>query len=269
MTTQPKNQKYSIYDDTKAQIFTVTIFNLQKRDAGEYWCGISLFGNDIYAEVTVDVGQDSCCNSVTKIKSYKEDSVTISCPYESEYQNSLKYICRGTRPSTCLQQALITSDNKENGRFRLDDDTVLGKFTVSITRLTRRDSGLYLCGVQRNSGRDVFSAVELQVKAIHILVYFLPAPLVIMLIPTVAWIKVYKCTKVRADIAMNRITINTEEAGEVKLKDHTYENQAVEACFNLDSSEERNNWHIYDNDDGDHVYEDIPETEDMCFTYER
>uniref|UniRef100_A0A3P8QT05 Immunoglobulin V-set domain-containing protein n=1 Tax=Astatotilapia calliptera TaxID=8154 RepID=A0A3P8QT05_ASTCA len=107
---------------------------------------------------------DSCCNSVTKIKSYKEDSVTISCPYESEYQNSLKYICRGTRPSTCLQQALITSDNKENGRFRLDDDKVLGKFTVSITRLTRRDSGLYLCGVQRNSGRDVFSAVELQVK---------------------------------------------------------------------------------------------------------
>uniref|UniRef100_A0A3Q4NBF1 Immunoglobulin V-set domain-containing protein n=1 Tax=Neolamprologus brichardi TaxID=32507 RepID=A0A3Q4NBF1_NEOBR len=89
---------------------------------------------------------DSCCNSVTKIKSYKEDSVTISCPYESEYQNNLKYICRGTRPSTCLQQALITSDNKENGRFRLDDDKVLGKFTVSITRLTRRDSGLYLCG---------------------------------------------------------------------------------------------------------------------------
>lgn len=57
MTTQPKNKKYFIYDDTKAQIFTVTIFNLQKRDAGKYWCGISLFGNDIYAEVTVDVGQ--------------------------------------------------------------------------------------------------------------------------------------------------------------------------------------------------------------------
>uniref|UniRef100_A0A3Q4I979 Immunoglobulin domain-containing protein n=1 Tax=Neolamprologus brichardi TaxID=32507 RepID=A0A3Q4I979_NEOBR len=55
MTTQPKNKKYSIYDDTKAQIFTVTIFNLQKRDAGKYWCGISLFGNDIYAEVTVDL----------------------------------------------------------------------------------------------------------------------------------------------------------------------------------------------------------------------
>lgn len=37
----------------------------------------------------------------------------------------------------------------------------------------------------------------------------------------------------------------------------------------MGSSEEQNNWHIYDNDDGDHVYEEIPETEDMCFTYER
>uniref|UniRef100_A0A669EFB9 Immunoglobulin domain-containing protein n=1 Tax=Oreochromis niloticus TaxID=8128 RepID=A0A669EFB9_ORENI len=57
MTTQPKNNKYSIYDDKKAQIFTVTIFDLQKRDAGKYWCGISLFGNDIYTEVIVDVKQ--------------------------------------------------------------------------------------------------------------------------------------------------------------------------------------------------------------------
>uniref|UniRef100_A0A3B4F931 Immunoglobulin V-set domain-containing protein n=1 Tax=Pundamilia nyererei TaxID=303518 RepID=A0A3B4F931_9CICH len=87
-----------------------------------------------------------CCDTVTKILNYQGYSESISCPYERQYQNSLKYICRGNRPSTCLQQALITSDNKENGRFRLDDDKMLKKFTVNITSLSQEDSGYYLCG---------------------------------------------------------------------------------------------------------------------------
>uniref|UniRef100_A0A669B812 Immunoglobulin domain-containing protein n=1 Tax=Oreochromis niloticus TaxID=8128 RepID=A0A669B812_ORENI len=107
---------------------------------------------------------DRCCDTVTKILNYQGYSVSISCPYESQYQNSLKYICRGKQPSICLQQALITSDNKENGRFRLDDDKMLKKFTVNITSLSQEDSGSYLCGVQRNFDLDVFSAVELKVE---------------------------------------------------------------------------------------------------------
>uniref|UniRef100_A0A3P9BFR9 Ig-like domain-containing protein n=1 Tax=Maylandia zebra TaxID=106582 RepID=A0A3P9BFR9_9CICH len=112
---------------------------------------------------------DSCCDTVTKVQSYEGHSESVSCPYESQYQNSLKYICRGNRPSTCLQQALITSDTKQNGRFRLDDDKMSGKFTVNISSLTKNDSGSYLCGVQRNSDLDVFSAVELEmnVSCVH------------------------------------------------------------------------------------------------------
>uniref|UniRef100_A0A3P8QRW9 Ig-like domain-containing protein n=1 Tax=Astatotilapia calliptera TaxID=8154 RepID=A0A3P8QRW9_ASTCA len=105
---------------------------------------------------------DSCCDTVTKVQSYEGYSESVSCPYESRYHNSLKYICRGNRPSTCLQQALITSDTKQNGRFRLDDDKMSGTFTVTINSLTQNDSGSYLCGVQRNSDVDVFSAVELE-----------------------------------------------------------------------------------------------------------
>uniref|UniRef100_A0A3Q3CDP6 Polymeric immunoglobulin receptor-like n=1 Tax=Haplochromis burtoni TaxID=8153 RepID=A0A3Q3CDP6_HAPBU len=107
---------------------------------------------------------DSCCDTVTKVQSYEGYSESVSCPYESQYHNSLKYICRGNQPSTCLQQALITSDTKSNGRFTLDDDKVSGTFTVTINSLVKSDSGSYLCGVQRNSDLDVFSAVELEVK---------------------------------------------------------------------------------------------------------
>ncbi|XP_041837793.1 polymeric immunoglobulin receptor-like [Melanotaenia boesemani] len=100
---------------------------------------------------------------MNKIQSHEEASVSISCPYESQDKNNLKYLCRGKQPSTCLQQAVITSDNTQNRRFRLTDDKTT-RFTVNIASLTLEDSGLYLCGVHRNTGLDVFTAVELKVK---------------------------------------------------------------------------------------------------------
>ncbi|XP_041838373.1 polymeric immunoglobulin receptor-like [Melanotaenia boesemani] len=106
---------------------------------------------------------DICCDGVNKIQSHEEASVSISCPYESQDKNNLKYLCRGKQPSTCLQQAVITSDNTQNRRFRLTDDK-MSRFTVNIASLTLEDSGLYLCGVHRNTGLDVFSAIELKVK---------------------------------------------------------------------------------------------------------
>ncbi|XP_013123122.2 polymeric immunoglobulin receptor isoform X3 [Oreochromis niloticus] len=163
-TSNSVKNKYRIHDDKTARIFTTTISDLQSVDAGKYWCGVSKNWNDIYTEVDLKLVSDSCCDTVTKVQSYEGHSESVSCQYESQYQNSLKYICRGNRPSTCLQQALITSDTKQNGRFRLDDDKVLGTFTVNINSLTHNDSGSYLCGVQRNSELDVFSAVELKVE---------------------------------------------------------------------------------------------------------
>ncbi|XP_063333366.1 polymeric immunoglobulin receptor-like [Pelmatolapia mariae] len=163
-TSNPVKNKYRINDDKTARIFTTTISGLHSVDAGKYWCGVTRTGIDIYTEVELKLLQDSCCDTVTKVQSYEGYSESVSCPYESQYQNSLKYICRGNQPSTCLQQALITSDTKQNARFRLDDDKVLGTFTVNINGLTKSDSGSYLCGVQRNSDLDVFSAVELKVK---------------------------------------------------------------------------------------------------------
>uniref|UniRef100_A0A3B4H017 Immunoglobulin domain-containing protein n=1 Tax=Pundamilia nyererei TaxID=303518 RepID=A0A3B4H017_9CICH len=154
-TSNSSKNKYSIHDNKTSRIFTTTISDLHSVDAGKYWCGVTRTGKDIYTEV-------DCCDTVTKVQSYEGYSESVSCPYES--QNSLKYICRGNRPSTCLQQALITSDTKQNGRFRLDDDKMSGTFTVTINSLTRNDSGSYLCGVQRNSELDVFSAVELEVE---------------------------------------------------------------------------------------------------------
>ncbi|XP_023190146.1 polymeric immunoglobulin receptor-like [Xiphophorus maculatus] len=158
------NNKYSTDDNKRARTFTVTISDLRLDDAGKYWCGVTKDFTDIYKEVKLNIRPDRCSNTVNKIQNIEEGSVTISCPYDSESVDKLKFLCRGNRPSTCRQQAVITSSNTQNGRFRLSDDRKSRIFTVTISSLTLKDSGSYLCGVQRNSGFDVFSAVELKVK---------------------------------------------------------------------------------------------------------
>ncbi|XP_027873446.1 polymeric immunoglobulin receptor-like isoform X2 [Xiphophorus couchianus] len=163
-TLQTNKHRHSIYDDKSTRIFTTTISNLQSADAGKYWCGVSRNGKDLYTELKLETKQDSCCSTVNNIQGNEGGSVTISCPYDSESDDKLKFLCRGNRPSTCRQQAVITSNNTQNGRFRLSDDRKSRIFTVTISSLTLKDSGSYLCGVQRNSGFDVFSAVELEVK---------------------------------------------------------------------------------------------------------
>ncbi|XP_043970304.1 CMRF35-like molecule 8 isoform X2 [Gambusia affinis] len=166
LTRSQKHQnKYSTYDDKTSRIFTVTISGLHLDETQTYWCGVNIKARkDPYTEVKLDVREDRCCDNVNKIQSIEEGSVTISCPYDSQSVNKLRFLCRGNRPSTCLQQAVITSSNTQNGRFRLSDDRKSTIFTVTISSLTLEDSGSYLCGVQRNSGFDDFSAVELEVK---------------------------------------------------------------------------------------------------------
>ncbi|XP_039658385.1 polymeric immunoglobulin receptor-like isoform X2 [Perca fluviatilis] len=266
-TTEAKKNRYSIHDDEQNRVFTVTISDLRRTDAGKYWCGVTRTGKDLYTEVMLEVGRDSCCDHSTKVQRYEESSVSFSCPYESEYQNSLKYICRGNQPSTCLQHALISSDTKQKGQFTLTDDMESRKFTVTITSLTQNNSGSYLCGVHGNTGLDVFSAFELEVKdfqqtstvmstinvvptftvvepvrsqatpipgkeikdatLFYSVVFIVPALLLILTFALVIIYK-YKCYKVRgAGGNMNRNKTKTAETEEVISVSDIYQNQDV------------------------------------------
>uniref|UniRef100_A0A3Q1J6E4 Ig-like domain-containing protein n=1 Tax=Anabas testudineus TaxID=64144 RepID=A0A3Q1J6E4_ANATE len=163
-----RNTQFSLTDDKKSK-FTVTINSLTQKDSGSYLCGVHRnTGLDF-----VIIVENTCCDSSTKVQSYEGGSVSISCPYESQDQNNMKYICRGNQPSSCLQQALITSNNTQNTQFSLTDDKESRKFTVTITSLTQKDSGSYLCGVKRNTGLDVFSAVDLEVRGERSQIYLI------------------------------------------------------------------------------------------------
>ena len=107
---------------------------------------------------------DTCCDQSITLQTHEGATASFDCPYAPADQNNLKYVCRGNLSSTCLQQALINSTSQQSGRFRLQDDTRVKTFKVTIISLIQADSGRYLCGVHRDTGLDVFTAVDLQVK---------------------------------------------------------------------------------------------------------
>uniref|UniRef100_A0A3Q1J084 Ig-like domain-containing protein n=1 Tax=Anabas testudineus TaxID=64144 RepID=A0A3Q1J084_ANATE len=178
-----QNTQFSLTDDKVSRKFTVTITSLTQKDSGSYLCGVQRnTGLDVFSAVDLEVrgesiiiiiSENTCCDSSTKVQSYEGGSVSICCPYESQDQNNMKYICRGNQPSSCLQQALITSNNRQNTQFSLTDDKESRKFTVTITSLTQKDSGSYLCGVKRNTGLNDFSAVDLEVRGERSQIYLI------------------------------------------------------------------------------------------------
>ncbi|XP_053332710.1 CMRF35-like molecule 7 [Clarias gariepinus] len=58
-----KDSRFSLYDDTTAKVFTVTITDLRPEDEGTYWCGIDQIGRDIYTEILLLVKPENLTSS--------------------------------------------------------------------------------------------------------------------------------------------------------------------------------------------------------------
>ncbi len=88
---------------------------------------------------------------MSRVSGVPEEHLKITCRYESELKNNVKFICKESSTSLCEKSAIkVSSENKSNGRFSLRDNVSAGVFTVNITDLTEEDSGIYWCGaVQR------------------------------------------------------------------------------------------------------------------------
>ncbi|XP_015226692.1 PREDICTED: polymeric immunoglobulin receptor-like isoform X2 [Cyprinodon variegatus] len=295
-TTEKNKTRFFIYDDQSTRIFTTTISNLQSTDARGYWCGVSRNGKDIYTEVKLETRKDSCCNTVNTIQHIEGGSAAITCPYDSESVRKLKYICRGNQPSKCLHQAMITSNSPQKGRFKLVDDGQSRKFKVTISDLNLNDSGSYLCGVQSNSGLDVFSATVLKVKAYphksstvkpintatpaasndlikglpDVALFSLSAvlPVLLLLLLTIILVHVFKnkCNKVKdTEIIPNCYKLDFADAPDVWGGEDVYQNDdAIVMRAKQGTMKQENASYRFDNVYGNEAdYENVTENEDI------
>ncbi|MBN3315437.1 ITAE protein, partial [Atractosteus spatula] len=171
--TRYTDGRFSLFDNTSARVFTVTIMGVTLEDAGKYFCGVKrIIVRDKYTEVDLHVKQAlGSVKSADKLKVTGDQggTVSISCIYSQGYETNKKYLCKEEKKlfTTKCVDLIKTEEDKTRvteGRFSLYDDTSARVFTVTITGLTLEDAGKYYCGVNRILVRDEYSEVDLQVK---------------------------------------------------------------------------------------------------------
>uniref|UniRef100_A0A673KJN4 Si:ch211-114l13.12 n=1 Tax=Sinocyclocheilus rhinocerous TaxID=307959 RepID=A0A673KJN4_9TELE len=182
VSSEKHNERFSLTDNKTARIFTVTITDLRTEDQGKYWCGVKTgFGSydykrEIYLEIkhgkseytvcvliyeqtniTLKYSKVICqrsvcvCDSIVSCAERCREHLKITCRYENELKDNVKFICKASSTSFCEKSAIkVSSEKHSNGRFSLSDNASAGVFTVTIAGLTEEDSGIYWCAaVQR------------------------------------------------------------------------------------------------------------------------
>uniref|UniRef100_A0A3B5QFZ9 Immunoglobulin domain-containing protein n=1 Tax=Xiphophorus maculatus TaxID=8083 RepID=A0A3B5QFZ9_XIPMA len=91
---------------------------------------------------------------------YEGRGVNVSCHYDQGYENSKKYFCMNDCGSSDI---LITTKQKNKGKYSITDDKNNRIVTVTISDLQSHDAGKYWCGVTR-WGKDTYSEVKLYIK---------------------------------------------------------------------------------------------------------
>ncbi|KTG38100.1 hypothetical protein cypCar_00045874, partial [Cyprinus carpio] len=178
--------RFSLFDYTRAALFTVTFRNLSEQDSGMYWCAADIsWGKDSYTEV--------------KLKVVTGGGVNITCTYDREYTDNAKYFCKGQKPDTIQIRwcsDLIKTDKKnkwvDSGRFSLFDDTRAAVFTVTFRDLSEQDSGTYWCGADISWGKDSYTEVNLNVVTGSSLIIFLVLVLLVLIIIGLLLLFIYK-----------------------------------------------------------------------------
>ncbi|XP_067260310.1 polymeric immunoglobulin receptor-like [Chanodichthys erythropterus] len=153
--------RFSLYDDTRSEVFTVTIRDLREQDSDTYWCGTERVGNDLYTEVNLKVIRDQPIRSV---RGYSGGNAIINYKYEMKHKNHVKYFCK--TGGQCFT-VIITSRAagwEQDGRFSVQDDRSAGLLRVFIRDLNENDSGEYQITVKVSEEYSFFSEFNLIIR---------------------------------------------------------------------------------------------------------
>ncbi|XP_056313709.1 CMRF35-like molecule 5 [Danio aesculapii] len=146
-----KHDKFSLTDDKKSRVFTITITDLRTEDAGRYWCAVerSLPLTDVYSEISLKVEQNQENTEGSSVSSF---SNTPS--YFSSTQVNLQ-------SSSSTDQHNSTASHTDLGSVAGGLGSVLlvlllcsGTFLILKKRKRKCETALPLQNVQQNTETD-------------------------------------------------------------------------------------------------------------------
>ncbi|XP_073699352.1 uncharacterized protein [Garra rufa] len=98
---------------------------------------------------------------------HERGKVEIRCPYEPDYKDDNKYLCRGKCLRLFKDKPVESGSAAQDERFSLTDNKTALIFTVTITDLRTEDQGKYWCGIETGRGKlDDFTQIHLEI--IHV-----------------------------------------------------------------------------------------------------
>ncbi|XP_048054323.1 CMRF35-like molecule 5 [Megalobrama amblycephala] len=150
--------RFSLYDDKRSAVFTVTIRDLSEEDSDTYWCGTDIYAKiDSYTEVNLKVIRDDCCVKSISLSAAAGGSVNISCKYPQSHISDVKFLCWRSGADLCAEETSVKESRRwsPEGKIQLYDDREEQLLMGSISHVTEQDSE-YWCGVQSDQGHKSF-----------------------------------------------------------------------------------------------------------------
>ncbi|KAG8511868.1 CMRF35-like molecule 1 [Galemys pyrenaicus] len=160
-----KNDRVSIRNHQKDRTFTMTMEELRLGDSDTYWCGIERVGNDLGAQVTVNIYPgSSALSGPGAVQGWERGSLTVECRYDPGYETYKKRWCRRIDWISCKTLVETTGSEQEvrRGRVSIRDHQENRRFTVTMEKLRLDDADTYWCGIKR-FGVDLEAQVEVTI----------------------------------------------------------------------------------------------------------
>ncbi|XP_026110114.1 uncharacterized protein LOC113082909 isoform X4 [Carassius auratus] len=152
--------RFSLYDDTRAAVFTVTIRDLREEDSDIYYCGTDIYAKyDPKTEVKLNVvAAADCCQKSISLSAAAGASVNISCRYPQSHSADVKFVCRRSGSDLCAEETSVKESRRwsAEGQMQLYDDREQQLLTGIISHVTQQHSAEYWCGVQSDPGHKSF-----------------------------------------------------------------------------------------------------------------
>ncbi|KAL1281374.1 hypothetical protein QQF64_000177 [Cirrhinus molitorella] len=155
--------RFSLYDDTRAAVFTVTIRDLSEQDSGMYYCGTDIYAKkDPYTEVNLNIIADE---KIRTVNGYSGGNVIINYKFKTVEDSPLIDVCKMSADQCfTLINTNSAAEWKHNIRFSIHDDRSARLLHVFIRELDVNDSGKYRIIVKVSEDYSFFSEFNLDIR---------------------------------------------------------------------------------------------------------